>query len=191
MQSSPELLQAGHFRPTALRQQPHGRLHQQHLASPSTQPRHLASLATPLATPHWLQGGALQTPSNTQARPAGTATRVPKTSAWGPADILPIPADSDAVPRADTWDQSQQARVEATTAANLGILDPASGEGAAGDPPDAPRQSQGEEGEQALLLPGSTAEEEVLESELQALRAARQQLQRASLSQVCSELGAK
>ena len=127
--------------------------------------------------------GALQTPSNTQARPA---SRVPKTSTWGPDNLLPIPSDSDAVPRAD-WDESQQARVEATTAADLGIPVSAPGEGAAGEPLDAPRQPQGEEEEQALLLPGSTAEEEVLESELQALRAARQQLQRASLSQVCND----
>ena len=45
-------------------------------------------------------------------------------------------------------------------------------------------RGSGEVEEQLLLLSSSGVEEEVLECELQALRAARQQLQHASLSQV-------
>lgn len=91
-----------------------------------------------------------------------------------PRDSLPIPADTDAGP-------SNGPSVPNNTLAAPGDGVPASGDEEAG----AVVQQQDSEEEDGLhVLSGSGVEEEVLEAELQALRAARQQFQRASLSQV-------
>jgi len=142
-----------------------------------------------------MQGGTFQTPSHTHARPSGTG-RVPRATDRGqappppvPNNILAVPADTEAVSRGSSWGQTQQPLVPTNT-----LAIPRDGEAVLRDRQPGSRDAQalnGEvsgqndgEGEEALLLAGSAVEEEVLESELQALRAARQQFQRASLSQV-------
>ena len=90
----------------------------------------------------------------------------------GPRDSLTIPADTDA-------DPSNGPSVPNNTLVPGGGI-PASGDG---DGEAGTEQQDGEE-DRLHVLSGSGVEEEVLEAELQALRAARQQFQRASLSQV-------
>ena len=94
---------------------------------------------------------------------------------YGPPDrrdSLTIPADTNAVP-------SNGPSVPNNTLVPGGGI-PASGDG---DREAGTEQQDGEE-DRLHVLSGSGVEEEVLEAELQALRAARQQFQRASLSQV-------
>ena len=202
MQPSPDALMQG-YPPTTLpqQQQSHGLSHTHRDSPPPlnlrplTYLRNLASLASPLATPTWLQGGTFQTPiqRQTHARSVGAtqchdqshsavprnAMRVPADSGaalrYGPpdpSDSLTIPADTDAVP------SNGPSVPNNTLAPGVGI--PAShGEGEAGT-----EQQDSEEEDRLRVLSGSGVEEEVLEAELQALRAARQQFQRASLSQV-------
>ncbi|KAL0041863.1 hypothetical protein WJX79_007162 [Trebouxia sp. C0005] len=158
MQPSPDFPQdgfqspPGHYYPQGSRT----RRHHQRGTSPQPQPpqtlrpptnlRNLASLATPLATPHWMQGGTFQGTAHAQDRPSGTG-QVPRATSWGQGQPPPVPTNTlasagtdAAVPRADSWEQAQQPLVPTNTMA-----------------------ASGDAGE--------------------ALRAARQQLQRASLSQ--------
>ena len=198
MQQSAEMPQEG-FLPTALHHQPQSRVHHLQGGSPTptlrspTNLRNLASLATPLATPHWMQGGSFQTPSHIHTRTAGTS-RVPKSTTWGqapplvPTYTLTVPADSEAVPRAASPGQSQQPFVPNNTLAIPADTEavprhspPGSGDHQAAG---ADRGGQAREEEELHLLSSTTVEEEVLVSELQALRAARQEFQLACLSQV-------
>ena len=202
MQPSPDALMQG-YSPTALpqQQQCHGFAHTHRDSPPAinlrpqTYLRHLVSLASPLATPTWLQGGTFQTPMQrqTHARPAGTtqrnyqsqsavarnSMRVPADSGaalrYGPSDpkdSLTFPADTDAVP------SNGPSVPNNTLAPGGGIPAAADGDGEAGT------EQQDNEEDGLRVLSGDGVEEEVLEAELQALRAARQQFQRASLSQV-------
>ena len=212
MQPSPDFPQdgfqspPGHYYPQGSR----ARGYHQHGTSPQPQPqppqtvrpptylRNLASLATPLATPHWMQGGTFQSPLHAQERPSGTG-RVPRATSWGRGQPPPVPTNTlasagadTAVPRADSWEQAQQPLVPTNTLAASGDAGAVLREGLTdprhpqADPLEAEYSGRGggEVEAQLLLLSSSGVEEEVLECELQALRAARQQLQRASLSQV-------
>ena len=203
MQPSPEALMQGYSQ-TALpqQQQSYGFSHTHRDSPPPlnlrppTYLRNLASLASPLATPTWLQGGTFQTPiqRQTHARPAGATQRhdqsqsalprntmrVPADSAaalrYGPPDprdSLTIPADTDAVP------SNGPSVPNNTLAPGVGIPTSRGGDGDIGT-----EQQHDEEEDRLPMLSGSGMEEEVLQAELQALRAARQQFQRASLSQV-------
>ena len=165
---------------------------------PPTYLRNLASLATPLATPHWMQGGTFQSTLHAQERQTRTG-QVPRATSWGQAQPPPVPTNTlaragtdAAVPRTDSWEQAQQPLVPTNTLAASGDAGAVLREGLNDlrHPQPDPREAEysgrgsGEVEEQLLLLSSSGVEEEVLECELQALRAARQQLQRASLSQV-------
>lgn len=212
MHPSPDTLMQGYspaglpqgYSPSALPQQhqPYGFSHTHGGAPPplklrpQTYLRGLASLATPLATPSWLQGATFQSPMQrqTHARPAGMTQRPDQSQSAAPRntmrvsadskaapnlygmtdprDSLAIPADTDAVP-------SNGPSVPNNTLAVPGEELPAWGHGEGG-----PGQQEGQEEDTLRVLSGSGVEEEVLEAELQALRAARQQLQRASLTQV-------
>jgi len=194
----------GHYYPQGSRT----RGHYQRGTSPQPQPPqtlrpptylgNLASLATPLATPHWMQGAAFQSTLPAQERQTGTG-QVPRATSWGQTQPPPVPTNilahagtDDAVPRADSWEQAQQPLVPTNTLAASGDADAVPREGMTDSrhPQADPREAEysgrgsGEVEEQLLLLSSSGVEEEVLECELQALRAARQQLQHASLSQV-------
>lgn len=91
-----------------------------------------------------------------------------------PRKTLAVPPDTDAVPS------------EGLPVPNNTLAGPGEGLQGLGDEEAWPAdQQQGSEDEEALhMLTGNGVEEEVLEAELQALRAARQQFQRASLTQV-------
>jgi hypothetical protein len=163
---------------------------------PPTYLRNLTSLATPLATPHWMQGGTFQNTLHAQERSSGTV-QVPRATSWGQAQPPPVPTNTlasagtgAAVPRADSWEQAQQPLVSTNTLGASGDAGAVLREGLTdsrhpqADPLEAEYRGSGAVEEELLLLSSSGVEEEVLECELQALRAARQQLQRASLSQV-------
>lgn len=213
MHPSPDTLMQGYsptalpqgYSPSALPQQhhpydfshPHGGSPPPLKLRPQTYLRGLASLATPLATPSWLQGGTFQTPMQrqTHARPGGMTQRPDQSQSAAPRntmrvsadstaglkygmtdlrDSLAIPADTDAIP-------SNGPSVPNNTLAAPGEEQPAWGDGEGGA---VTGQQEGQEEDTLRVLSGSGVEEEVLEAELQALRAARQQLQRASLTQV-------
>ncbi|KAL3131117.1 hypothetical protein ABBQ38_000423 [Trebouxia sp. C0009 RCD-2024] len=212
MHPSPDTLMQGYsptalpqgYSPSALPQQhhpydfshPHGGSPPPLKLRPQTYLRGLASLATPLATPSWLQGGTFQTPMQrqTHARPGGMTQRPDQSQSAAPRntmrvsadstaglkygmtdlrDSLAIPADTDAIP-------SNGPSVPNNTLAAPGEEQPAWGDGEGGA---VTGQQEGQEEDTLRVLSGSGVEEEVLEAELQALRAARQQLQRASLTQ--------
>lgn len=205
MHPSPDALMQG-YSPTALPQQqqqsrgfPHTHGHSAPLLNlrPTIHLRNLASLGSPLATPTWLQGGTFQSPTQrqTHARPAGMSQHRDQSQAAVPRNTMRIPADSGAALRYGPSDPRDSLTIPADTDAGPsngpsvpnntlaapGDGVPASGDGEAG----AVVQQQDSEEEDGLhVLSGSGVEEEVLEAELQALRAARQQFQRASLSQV-------
>ncbi|DBA84102.1 hypothetical protein WJX77_003908 [Trebouxia sp. C0004] len=210
MQPSPDFPQDGFQSPPG-HYYPHGgswtRRYHQHGTSPQPQPpqtlrpptylRNLASLATPLATPHWMQGGTFQSRLHAQERPS-EIRQVPRATSWGQAQPPPMPTNTlasagidAAVPRADSWEQAQQPLVPTNIMAASGDAGAVLSEVLTdsrhpqADPLEAEYSGRGsgEVEEQLLLLSSSGVEEEVLECELQALRAARQQLQRASLSQ--------
>lgn len=145
-----------------------------------------------------MQGGSFQSTLHAQERQTGTG-QVPRATSWGQAQPPPVPtntlarAGTDAtVPRADSWEQAQQPLVPTNTLAASGDAGAVPREGMSDSrhPQADPREAEysgrgsGEVEEQSLLLSSSGVAEEVLECELQALRAARQQLQHASLSQV-------
>ena len=118
-------------------------------------------LATPLATPHWLQTGPFHTPANTQHRSTAHASAAPHNrQAFG----------NEGQPQAALRGEEQ-----------------GGAQAAQRDEAGAPESSGQAEFESELrVLSGNEMgeEEEVLVQELQALQAARQELQRASLSQV-------
>ena len=145
-----------------------------------------------------MQGGSFQSTLHAQERQTGTG-QVPRATSWGQAQPPPVPtntlarAGTDAtVPRADSWEQAQQPLVPTNTLAASGDAGAVPREGMSDSrhPQADPREAEysgrgsGEVEEQSLLLSSSGVAEEVLECELQALRAARQQLQHASWSQV-------
>lgn len=200
MQPSPDFPQEGSQSPP-LRRYPHSRMRGHHSQRGGSSParhslktptylRNLASLATSLATPHWMQG-TFPSPTHNHAKPSSPGRGFRATS-HGQAQPTTDPtntAGTDTVPRADSWGEAQQPLVPTNTLAAPGHAEAAPREGLAGcEGPEGqcaePSGREGSEEEHMLLLSGSGVEEEVLKSELQALRAARQQLQQASMSQV-------
>ena len=214
MQPSPEALMQG-YSPSALHQQRQSYGHAYtHGGSPPppvnlrppTCLRNLAPLATPLATPTWMQNDTFQSPmrSHTHAK-AAASSQWPDQSHGMPHSAAPrsnmrVPADNGVVPRYGTTEPSNTLAVPADTDAvpSEGLPVPNNilagrwegmqghGHGDAGTAEAGTAdQKQGSEEEEVLhMLTGNGVEEEVLEAELQALRAARQQFQRASLTQV-------
>ena len=205
MHPSPDALMQP-YSPTVLPQQqqqpygfPHTHRHSAPLLNlrPATHLRNLASLGSPLATPTWLQGGTFQSPTQrqTHSRPPGMSQRRDESQSAVPRNTMRIPADSGAALRYGPPDPRDSLAIPAdydagpsngpsvpnnTLAAPADGM-PASGDGEAGA---VVQQQDSEEEDRLHVLSGSGVEEEVLEAELQALRAARQQFQRASLSQV-------
>ena len=203
MQPSPDALMHG-YSPTALpqQQQSYGFAHSHRDSPPPlnlrlpTYLRNLASLASPLATPTWLQGGTFKTPVHrqTNARPASVPQHHDQSQPAAPRNTMRVPADSDAALRYGPADPMGSLTIPADTDAvpsngpsvPNNTLGPRGGIPASGDGEGEAEQTEQQDSEEDRLhvLSGSGVEEEVLEAELQALRAARQQFQRASLSQV-------
>ena len=202
MQPSPDALMQG-YSPTALpeQQQYHGFAHTHRDSPPplnlrpQTYLRNLASLASPLATPTWLQGGTFQSPiqRQTHGRPAGATQRHEQSLSAVSRNTMRVPADSGAALRYGPPDPRDSSTIPADTDAAPSngppvpnnTLAPGGGIPAAGDGErEAGTEQQDNEEDRLRVLSGSGVEEEVLEAELEALRAARQQFQRASLSQV-------
>ena len=204
MQPSPDALMQG-YSPSALPQEPqsygfshtHGGSPPPLNVRPSAYLRNLASLGTPLATPTWLQGGTVQSPMqrHTHARPAGTIQRPDQSRSAVQRNSMRVSADSGAALRYGVTDPSDGLTVPADTDAipsnglavpNNTLAGPGEGMSASGgeDRGPAMEQQDNEEEDALRMLSGNGVEEAVLEAELQALRAARQQFQRASMSQV-------
>lgn len=206
MHPSPDTLMQG-YAPAALPQQ-----HQPYVFShthggsppplklrPQTYLRGLTSLATPLATPSWLQGGlqggTFQTPLQRQAHasPAGMTQRPDQSQSAAPRNTVRVSADSTAALKYGMTNPRDSLVIPADTDAvpsngpsvpNNTLAAPGEELLAWGPGEPVMEQQEGQEEEALHVLSGSGVEEEVLEAELQALRAARKQLQRASFSQV-------